>query len=228
MKEWKVCYTMIIAIDGPSGSGKSSTAKYIAKSLGFIYLDTGAMYRAVSVGILQSGINPTDEKEVVEAVKNMLVRFDGNRVLLNGEDVTIAIRGDAANKAVTPISANPAVRILLVEKQREYAANHNIVMEGRDIGTVVFPNAEYKFFLVADLNVRADRRFKECPDGFTREEIKADLQRRDEHDASRIHSPLKKAIDAIEIDTTGLTLNEQVNKIISIIKEPKKWRKMNG
>ena len=214
---------MIIAIDGPSGSGKSSTAKQVAKSLGFVYLDTGAMYRAVSVGVLQSGIDPYDEKSVADAVKTMTVQFRGDRVLLDGEDVTLAIRKDAANKAVTPVSANPAVRALLVDKQRAIAADHDIVMEGRDIGTVVFPDADHKFFLVADPDVRALRRKKEFSGDMTLEEIKADLLRRDEKDSSRSHSPLRKAEDAIEIDTSHLTFDEQVDEIISIIqtKEPK-------
>ncbi|MEA2077593.1 MAG: (d)CMP kinase [Candidatus Marinimicrobia bacterium] len=214
---------MIIAIDGPSGSGKSSTAKQVAKSLGFTYLDTGAMYRAVSVGVLRSGIDPQDENAVAKAVKEMTVGFRKNIVLLNGDDVTIAIREDAANKAVTPVSANSVVRELLVEKQREIAVDHNVVMEGRDIGTVVFPEAEYKFFLIADPEVRAMRRLKESTEDLSLEEIKADLLRRDKKDSSRSHSPLRKADDAIEIDTSNLTFNEQVDKILSIIqtKEPK-------
>ncbi|MBW6458462.1 MAG: (d)CMP kinase [FCB group bacterium] len=212
---------MIIAIDGPSGSGKSSTAKQIANILGFVYLDTGAMYRAVSVGVLRSGIDPYDTKAVAEAVKNMSVRFEGNKVLLDGTDVTLAIREDAANKAVTPVSANPEVRTLLVEKQRAYAADHDVVMEGRDIGTVVFPDADHKFYLVADLDVRAARRLKESPDRLSLEAVKADLRRRDEHDAARTHSPLRKADDAIEIDTTTLTFDEQIKKILFYIKEPK-------
>jgi len=212
---------MIIAIDGPSGSGKSSTAKQIANLLGFVYLDTGAMYRAVSVGVLRSGIDPFDNKAVAAAVKNMSVRFEGGRVFLDGRDVTLAIREDAANKAVTPVSANPEVRSLLVEKQRAYAADHDVVMEGRDIGTVVFPDADYKFYLVADLDIRASRRLKESPDHLSLEEVKADLRRRDEHDAARTHSPLRKADDAIEIDTTTLTFDEQIKKILFYIKEPK-------
>ncbi|MFO7841527.1 MAG: (d)CMP kinase [Fidelibacterota bacterium] len=212
---------MIIAIDGPSGSGKSSTAKRIAEALNFIYLDTGAMYRAVSVGVLRAGIDPEDNKAVAEAVRNMTVTFENRKVLLDGKDVTLAIRQDAANKAVTPVSANPAVRKLLVEKQRAFAREHDIVMEGRDIGTVVFPDADYKFYLVADLEVRARRRLREVPDALSLKQVRADLERRDEHDASRTHSPLKCAKDAIVIDTTDLTFNEQVDKILSFIKEPK-------
>ncbi|MDD3095829.1 MAG: (d)CMP kinase, partial [Candidatus Marinimicrobia bacterium] len=131
---------MIIAIDGPSGSGKSSTAKQVAKALGFVYLDTGAMYRAAAVGVLRSGIDPEDEISVAEAVKTMDIGFRGDKVLLSGEDISVEIRKDAANKAVTPVSANPLVRELMVEKQRAYAKDHNVVMEGRDIGTVVFPD----------------------------------------------------------------------------------------
>lgn len=214
---------MIIAIDGPSGSGKSSTAKQVAKILGFTYLDTGAMYRAVAVGVLGSGIDPYDENAVAEAVKSMKVSFKDELVFLNGNDVTHTIRGDAANKAVTPVSANPAVRKLLVEKQREIAADHDTVMEGRDIGTVVFPHADVKIFLVADPEVRALRRMKESTENMTFDEIKADLLRRDAKDSSRSHSPLKKAADAIEVDTSHLTFDEQVDKIVNIIqnKEPK-------
>ncbi|MDZ7822088.1 MAG: (d)CMP kinase [Candidatus Marinimicrobia bacterium] len=212
---------MIIAIDGPSGSGKSSTAKQVAKALNFVYLDTGAMYRAVSVGVLRSGIAPENPEEVAEAVRHMTVLFRKGKVLLNGRDVTTAIREDAANKAVTPVSANPAVRKLLVEKQRAYARDHDVVMEGRDIGTVVFPDAEYKFFLTAEIAVRAERRMKEAPDALSLEEVKDDLQRRDEYDASREHSPLKCAADAIVIDTTNMTLQQQTDKILSLIREPK-------
>lgn len=214
---------MIIAIDGPSGSGKSSTAKAVAKSLGFTYLDTGAMYRAVSVGVLRSGIDPEDDKAVADAVQDMTVGFHGDTVILNGDDVTIAIREDAANKAVTPVSANPAVRELLVLKQREFAKKNDIVMEGRDIGTVVFPDADFKFFLIADPDVRALRRLKESTEKLSLEEVKADLLRRDQKDSTRSHSPLRRAEDAIEVDTSHLTFNEQVDKIISIIqtKEPK-------
>lgn len=212
---------MIIAIDGPSGSGKSSTARQVASALNVTYLDTGAMYRAVAVGVLRAGIDPEDNTAVAEAVRDMHVAFRDGKVLLDGEDVTLAIRRDAANKAVTPVSANPAVRELLVQKQREYAREHDIVMEGRDIGTVVFPDADYKFYLVADLAVRARRRMREAPDGPGLDAVRADLQRRDEHDASRRHSPLKQAPDAIVIDTTDMTFDEQVDKILSCIREPK-------
>ncbi|MDD3966199.1 MAG: (d)CMP kinase [Candidatus Neomarinimicrobiota bacterium] len=212
---------MIIAIDGPSGSGKSSTAKQVAKALGFVYLDTGAMYRAAAVGVLRSGIDPEDEISVAEAVKTMDIGFRGDKVLLSGEDISVEIRKDAANKAVTPVSANPLVRELMVEKQRAYAKDHNVVMEGRDIGTVVFPDADRKFYLVADLDVRAKRRLAEAPEELSFQSVKADLQRRDERDSSRAHSPLRKADDAVEIDTSRMTFAEQVDKILSIIKEPK-------
>ncbi len=212
---------MIIAIDGPSGSGKSSTAKELAKALGYIYLDTGAMYRAAAVGVLRSGIDPQNEIAVAEAVKSMDIAFRGDRILLNAEDISAEIRRDAINKAVTPVSANPVVRELLVEKQRLFALKHNVVMEGRDIGTVVFPEADYKFYLVADLDVRARRRMLEAPEKFSFEEVRADLLRRDEYDSARAHSPLRKANDAYEIDTSYLTFEEQIEKILSIIKEPK-------
>lgn len=219
---------MIIAIDGPSGSGKSSTAKQVAKRLGFTYLDTGAMYRAAALGVLQRKIDPRDEQSVANAVKTMEVGFSGDKVLLDGKDVSREIRTDAANKAVTPVSANPVVRELMVEKQRAFAKDHNVVMEGRDIGTVVFPRADYKFYLLADLDVRAKRRLKESDEPLSFEEVKADLARRDKYDSSRTHSPLRKAPDAIEIDTSHLTFETQVDKILSIIKRAKTWRKMNG
>ena len=223
MKKREGIYSMIIAIDGPSGSGKSSTAKAVAKALGFTYLDTGAMYRAVSVGVLHLGIDPFDDAKVAEAVKNMKLSFRGEDVFLDGKDVSDEIRRAPATKAVTPVSANPEVRVLLVEKQRAIASDHDIVMEGRDIGTVVFPEAEYKFFLVADPEVRARRRFLESEENMSMAEIKADLLRRDKKDSSRAHSPLKKADDAIEIDTSHVTFDEQVDKILSYIKhkEPK-------
>lgn len=212
---------MIIAIDGPSGSGKSSTAKQVAQALGYVYIDTGAMYRAAAVGVLRSGIDPEDEIAVAKAVRCMDISFREDKILLNGEDISVEIRRDAANKAVTPVSANPAVRDLMIEKQRAFARNHNVVMEGRDIGTVVFPDADYKFFLTADLDVRARRRMREAPEELGFEAIRADLQRRDERDSTRTHSPLRKAEDAREIDTSHLTFDEQVDKILSIIKEPK-------
>jgi len=214
---------MIIAIDGPSGSGKSTTAKAVAKALAYTYLDTGAMYRAVALGVLRLEIDPFNDKRVAEVVNDMTVSFRGEDVFLNGDDVSKIIRYEETSKAVTPVSANPAVRELLVEKQREIAADHDIVMEGRDIGTVVFPNADYKFFLVADPDVRAMRRLKETEEDLSLKEIKADLLRRDKKDSSREYSPLKKAENAIEIDTSDLTFDEQVDKVLSCIqtKEPK-------
>ncbi len=214
---------MIIAIDGPSGSGKSSTAKAVARTLAYTYLDTGAMYRAVALGVLRLEIDPFNDERVAEVVKDMTVSFKGEDVFLNGDDVSKIIRYEETSKAVTPVSANPAVRELLVKKQQEIAADHDIVMEGRDIGTVVFPNADYKFFLIADPNVRAMRRLKETEEDLSLEEIKADLLRRDKKDSSRKHSPLKKAEDAIEINTSDLTFDEQVDKLLSFIqtKEPK-------
>ena len=214
---------MIIAIDGPSGSGKSSTAKAVAKALDFTYLDTGAMYRAVALGVLLLHIDFSNEEKVAKLAETMDISFKGNDVFLNGENVTEIIRKDAVSKAVTPVSANPLVRELMVEKQREIAKGHDIVMEGRDIGTVVFPEADYKFFLVADPNVRALRRYKELNEAMSLEDVKKDLLRRDKKDSSRSHSPLKKADDAIEIDTSDLTFVEQVDKILSYmqIKEPK-------
>lgn len=208
---------MIIAIDGPAGSGKSSTAKALAKKLVMTYLDTGAMYRAVAFHVLQSQIDPFDDQSVARDVEKLEINFKQGNVCVNGVDVHEQIRKDAVNKAVTPVSANPKVRRYLVELQKKIGRNMDIVVEGRDIGTVVFPEADYKFFMLADIDARAKRRKLEAPEELSLEEIRADILRRDEKDSSREHSPLRKAEDAIEIDTSNLTFEEQIDKILSYI-----------
>ena len=213
---------MIIAIDGPSASGKSTTAKEVAKRLSIMHLDTGAMYRAVTWGIKQSSINIYDDNAIKNYLYNIELYFDeNNHIYLNNRNVSDVIRTVDISEQVSIISARPEVRKKMVEIQRKLGREFSCVLEGRDIGTVVFPNAEFKFFLNADVVIRAKRRFSELKKKnakITFDEILKNIKNRDRMDSSRVHSPLKKAKDAIEIDTTQLTINDQVDKILERIK----------
>jgi len=217
---------LIIAIDGPAGSGKSTSAKLIAKKLGYLYIDTGAMYRAITFLAFENGaIN--DEAKIIELARNSEIELKYNDrelvILLNKRDVSKEIRSSDVNVYVSNVSKISAVRKLLVEKQREMGEKgQGIVMEGRDIGTVVFPNADVKIFLTASLDTRADRRAKEYFENGSKiivEDIKNNLSSRDKIDSSRSDSPLIKAPDAIAIDTTSKTIDEQVNLIIDQVKK---------
>tara|TARA_B100000029_G_scaffold303610_1_gene296382 strand:+ start:734 stop:1387 length:654 start_codon:yes stop_codon:yes gene_type:complete len=215
---------MIIAIDGPAGSGKSSTAKLLAKKLGFIYLDTGAMYRAITLFFLNNNIDIQNIKSVKETLRKIKLSIkDDNKfeVYLNGQNVTDDLRGSNIDNFVSNVSKILYVRKKMVSIQRDFANNQNIVVEGRDIGSNVFPNADFKFFLIADVMERAKRRLKEqkYQDSITLLELAKKIEIRDRIDSSRSISPLIKADDAIEIDTTVLTINEQVKNIYDIIKE---------
>ena len=216
---------MIIAIDGPSASGKSTTAKGLAEKLGITHVDTGAMYRAVTLGLKLSGISPDDDASVCQYLSEIELYFDGNnKIHLNGVDVSYEIRSGDISSRVSAVSAIPEVREKMVIIQRRIAGEQNCVLEGRDIGTVVFPNAEFKFFLIADIDVRAKRRLIELEKmGETKSisELIEDIRRRDQLDSSRDHSPLIKANDAIPIDTSQLTINEQIKKIINHINHNK-------
>ena len=214
---------MIIAIDGPSASGKSTTAKGVAEKLGITHLDTGAMYRTVTWGLKKAAIHPSGNKKVRGFLKNLEIYFDAsNHIWLNGEDVSVEIRtGDISSK-VSAVSAIPEVREKMVKIQRQIAGKKDCVLEGRDIGTVVFPDAEYKFFLVADTEIRAKRRLLDLErigETSTLAELMDDIERRDAVDSSREHSPLLQAEDAIPIDTSHLTINEQINKIVNLINQ---------
>jgi len=212
---------MIIAIDGPSASGKSTTAKGVAEKLGITHLNTGAMYRAVTLGLKEAGIQPDDEKSVCQFLAGMDIRFDeSNHIHLNGIDVSMEIRSGDISSQVSAVSAIPMVREKMVMAQRQIAGEKDCVLEGRDIGTVVFPDAEFKFFLVADVEIRAKRRLQDLEKiGETKSisELIEDIKRRDELDSSRDHSPLVQAEDAIPIDTSRLTIDEQINKIVNLI-----------
>lgn len=214
---------MIIAIDGPSASGKSTTAKGVAKKLGITHLDTGAMYRTVTWGLKKAAIHPSDDEKVRDFLKNLEIYFDAsNHIWLNGEDVSVEIRTGDISSRVSAVSAIPEVREKMVKIQRQIAGKKDCVLEGRDIGTVVFPDAEYKFFLVADTEIRAKRRLLDLErigETSTLAELMDDIERRDAVDSSREHSPLLQAEDAIPIDTSHLTINEQINKIVNLINQ---------
>ena len=214
---------MIIAIDGPSASGKSTTAKGVAEKLGITHLDTGAMYRTVTWGLKKAAIHPSNDKKVRDFLKDLEIYFDAsNHIWLNGEDVSVEIRTGDISSRVSAVSAIPEVREKMVKIQRQIAGKKDCVLEGRDIGTVVFPDAEYKFFLVADTEIRAKRRLLDLErmgESSTLAELIDDIERRDAIDSSRDHSPLLQAEDAIPIDTSHLTINEQINKIVNLINQ---------
>ena len=217
---------MIVAIDGPAASGKSTTAKMVAKKLEMTYLDTGAMYRAVTLALLRSNTDLDDYDSVCQVVDELeLDIYDkGSKTIvkLDGEDVSEAIRSMPVTENVSVVSAMKYVRQTMVEIQRNIGKKTNCVVEGRDIGTVVFPDAEFKIFMVADVNMRAKRRFKdihEMGENRSFQEVLADLKRRDEKDSTRSHSPLQKADEAIEIDTSMLSIDQQVRKIINLVKK---------
>lgn len=220
---------LIVAIDGPAGSGKSTSAKLIAKKLGYLYIDTGAMYRAVTYLALKNDA-VKDENRIVELARKSEIelKFENTEVtvLLNGQDVSKEIRSAEVNEHVSDVSKISAVRKLMVEKQREMSKkSKGVVMEGRDIGTVVFPDADVKIFLTASLDTRAGRRAKEYTEKGSEvmlDEIKNNIINRDKIDSSRSDSPLIKANDAISIDTTNVTIDEQVNLILEQVKETAK------
>lgn len=217
---------IIVAIDGPAGAGKSSTAKEVAFQLGFVYIDTGAMYRAVTLEVIRSNVDVSNENQVTLIAKKSNIQFRWiNKYLhtfLNNEDVNDEIRSSEVADLVSPVSAIPGVRDVMVKCQREMAKRDNIVMEGRDIGTNVFPSADFKFYLDADIDVRAKRRisdYKKIGQELTLEEIKKEIKIRDKIDSSRRYSPLKKAYNAIIIDTTNLSFKEQVEMIVNRVKK---------
>jgi CMP/dCMP kinase len=215
-----------IAIDGPAGAGKSTIAKLVAKELGIIYLDTGAMYRAVAIKAIRKELNQKDAEKLTELVQNIDIKIEHSSieqlVFLDGEDVTSKIRTPEISLGASNVSAVPAVRIKMVELQRKIAENNSVVMDGRDIGTFVLPNAELKIFLTASVHERAARRYNEqIAKGITDlslEEVKKDIELRDKNDSTREFAPLKKAEDAIEIDTTSMNVEQVAEKILSLVK----------
>jgi len=217
----------VVAIDGKAGSGKSTTAKGVAKKLGFFYLDTGAMYRALTLKYIQTEGNHNIDFDIINRLlRNTTIELipvgNSTKILLDGTDVSKEIRTPEINELVSPISAIKEVREWMVERQREIAKNRNIVCEGRDMATVVFPDAPIKIFMDASIEVRAQRRQKELKESgidISFEEILSNLGFRDEYDSSREHSPLKKAEDAIVIDTTNLTIEQEIDLAEKIVRE---------
>ena len=216
--------TIKIAIDGPASAGKSTVAKIVAKELGCIYCDTGAMYRALTYQAIQNKTAVTDEKQLVQLLKEMVISFEPNKgdqkVFVNGEEVTDAIRLSDVTNAVSAVSAHGEVRKELVKRQQEIADRGGVVMDGRDIGTAVLPTAEVKIFLVASVEERAERRYKEnlskgIPTSL--EVLKQEIAERDYKDSHREVSPLIQAEDAVRLDTTSLSIEQVVEKIREII-----------
>jgi len=215
-----------VAIDGPAGAGKSTVSRAAAKAVGYIYVDTGALYRAVGVNALRKGINTKDKPAVAASLADIsvdLVFENGEqKVLLNGENVSSEIRTPLASMAASDVSAVPEVRAFLFDLQRDIAKRNNCIMDGRDIGTVVLPDAKVKIFLTASPEERATRRYKELIEKGTDvkyEDVLSELIERDYNDSHREIAPLKPAKDGVILDTTGLSLEESVNEIIRIIKE---------
>ncbi|QZY56889.1 (d)CMP kinase [Crassaminicella profunda] len=210
-----------IALDGPAGAGKSTIAKIIAKHKNLTYIDTGAMYRAIALKILRKGIDVNKEKSVQDILLVSNIDLEGNDIFLDGNLVTEEIRTPKVNNFVSHVAKISSVRMKMVELQRNIAANKNVIMDGRDIGTYVIPNATYKFYLTASIEERAKRRFVELRDkGFdtTLEIVKEEIKNRDKMDTEREFAPLKKAEDAIEVDTTGKYIQDVVNEILQYLK----------
>ena len=215
---------LIIAIDGPAASGKSTTAQLLAEKLGYVYIDTGAMYRACALKAKKMGIDINDEESIRELLDDIDIRIENhnskNRIYLDGEDVSEDIRADDISALASAISAIPAVRYKMVELQRKMGEKGGVILDGRDIGTFVFPTAEVKFFLTASPEVRAKRRWLELKQkGVNKDfsEVLADLVKRDNKDSQRALAPLKKADDAIEVDTSNMTIEEQTDYLYQII-----------
>ena len=219
---------MIIAIDGPAASGKSTAAIGVAKALDITHLDTGSMYRAVTYGLISNQISFKDTKSIMDFLESLKLRFSNSKkgtvLMLNNNNVTDLIRNNTIGENVSEVSAIKIIRDFMVKIQRQMASNTDCILEGRDIGTVVFPNADFKFFMTADAKSRAERRLIELVRSGDRntselDSVLDDLKVRDHKDSTRNHSPLIKAKDALVIDTTYLTINEVIDKIVNTVNQ---------
>jgi CMP/dCMP kinase len=209
-----------IAIDGPAGAGKSTIAREVARALGARYLDTGALYRAVALACIQRGVAPEDAAAAAEVARSIDIDLEAESVLLDGNDVTRRIRDADVTESVSVVAQHAGVRAVLLERQREMARTNDLVAEGRDMATVVFPDAGLKIYLTASLEERARRRALELGlDGGEAEALREAIAKRDEADSSRDESPLTKAPDAEEIDTTGMSREEVVRRIVELVGE---------
>ncbi len=215
-----------IAIDGPSGAGKSSVAKQVAKQLGIVYVDTGAMYRAIGLYVYRKGASPSDTDSVIPMLADIVITLGyengEQRVFLNGEDVSAQIRQNEISMYASAVSAIPEVRAFLLGMQRELAAKTSVIMDGRDIGTVVLPDAELKIFMTASAENRAERRYLELrAKGFdiSYEEVLSDMVKRDENDANRACAPAVAAEDAVLFDNTGYELEQSVEYVLKLVSE---------
>jgi cytidylate kinase len=214
---------LIITIDGPSGAGKTTVSRILADRLGYKYIDTGALYRGVALAAISSGLKPDDDDGLLAMFKTLKLSFvtgeAGVRLFLNDSDITDRIRTPEISMTASAVSARPVVRNYLLNLQRELGLHKNVVFEGRDMGTVVFPDADIKFFLDASLTTRAKRRFKELAPTTPQslEGVETDMRRRDENDSTRDIAPLKPAEDAIRIDSTDLTIEEVVHKMVAAV-----------
>lgn len=216
-----------IAIDGPAGAGKSTIARLVAGALGFVYVDTGAMYRAVTLKMIQAGVSLDDEREMTALAEQADIRLapgeNGQLVYLEGRDVTADIRSFTVTGYVSKVAQVPGVRKVLVAKQKQMAASKGVVMDGRDIGSAVMPDAEVKIFLTASVEIRAARRFNELQQSgqsaISLERLEQEIAERDRMDQEREASPLKKADDAVLIDTSNLSIEEVVERILSLCRE---------
>lgn len=211
-----------IAIDGPAGAGKSTIAKKIAEILSFEYIDTGSMYRALTLKILGLKLDPKSEKNVIDIMRDTVIDFQDNHIYLDGEKVDKQIRENIINKNVSYIAKIKEIREDMVRIQRQLALTKSVIMDGRDIGTIVLPNADYKFFITASVDERANRRYKELLEKGEMEisfdQIKKEIINRDRIDSTRKNSPLIQSEDSYLLDTTNKTIDECVNEIISIVK----------
>jgi len=213
---------MIIAMDGPAGSGKTTVAKLLADKLKFSYLDTGATYRALTFAALEKGISVEDEAILADLAGKIRISFKGRKIFLDKRDVSAEIRTPQIDKSISPIVKHPQVRAIMVAMQQKIAHTGDFVAEGRDVTTVVFPDADYKFYIDADFNLRAQRRFREFQQkgiAITFEQVKEDLASRDKADFTRTVGPLKKSADAIFLDTTAMTIEQVVEKLVEYIKK---------
>ena len=214
---------VVVAIDGPAAAGKSTISKLVAKKLGFTYIDTGAMYRAFTSYVLDKGVDPKNEKECCKLIPEVSIElFPDGRVICSGKDVTRVIREPLVSGNVSYIASYKDIRLALVELQRKLANKVSVVMDGRDIGTYVLPNADVKIFMVASVEERAKRRYKENMEkgiACTFEDIVADVENRDRIDSSRAFAPLRPAEDSIRLDTSKLNIEEVTEKVLEIIKE---------